>query len=141
MNKIQSFSASPRLHLGVVVGRALLGALFVVSGLLKIGHFASVSAMLTTLGLPFVQCVTVLVIIVEVGVGLALALGWKTRFAAAVLALFVVPATFIFHSFWFADSANYSNQLNHFLKNCALFGALLMLACTNAIPRLGRAAD
>jgi putative oxidoreductase len=141
MHKIQSLPAQPNLRSGTIVGRALLGGLFVVSGLLKVGHFASVAAMLTAFGLPFAQGASALVIAVEVGAGLALALGWKARLAAATLALFVVPATLLFHAFWLADPAAYSNQLNHFLKNAALFGALLMFACTDVTPRLSRAAD
>lgn len=90
-----------------------------VSGLLKVGHFASVAAMLTAFGL-------------------ALALGWKARLAAATLALFVVPATLLFHAFWLADPAANSNQLNHSLKNAALSGALLMFPCTAVAPCLSQ---
>jgi putative oxidoreductase len=38
-----------------------------------------------------------------------------------------VPVTLIFHGFWHADAAEFQNQLNHFLKNVAIFGGLLAL--------------
>jgi putative oxidoreductase len=57
-----------------------------------------------------------------------LIIGWRTRIAAWVLALFVVIATFMAHRFWAVDPAQYVNQLNHFLKNGAVLGALLFIA-------------
>jgi putative oxidoreductase len=35
--------------------------------------------------------------------------------------------TLIFHGFWHADAAEFQNQLNHFLKNVAIFGSMLVL--------------
>jgi putative oxidoreductase len=37
-----------------------------------------------------------------------------------------VPVTLIFHGFW-RGAAEFQNQLNHFLKNVAVFGGLLAL--------------
>ena len=119
-------------RVGVPIGRALLGALFVVSGLLKIGRFAGVAAALENAGLPMAQALAAAVIVFEVLAGLALALGWRTRLSAALLALFVVVATLLFHRFWAVDAAAYGSQLNHFLKNIALTGALMMLATQRA---------
>ncbi|MFS8975210.1 DoxX family protein [Cupriavidus necator] len=110
------------------IGQAMVGALFLVSGVLKATQFAGVSAKLAAMGLPMTPLLTALVIAAEVGGGSALVLGWKARWAAAMLAAFVVPATFLFHAFWHADAASYSNQLNHFLKNVGLCGALLFIA-------------
>lgn len=115
-------------RLGMPFGRALLGSLFVVSGLLKIGRFAAVAAGLEKAGLPWGMALAAAVIVFEVAAGLALAIGWRTRLAGGLLALFVVAATLLFHRFWDADAAAYGNQLNHFLKNLALTGALLMVA-------------
>ncbi|MBY4731029.1 DoxX family protein [Cupriavidus pauculus] len=115
---------------GVRIGQAMIGALFLISGALKAIGFAALAARLSQMGLPLAPVLTTLVIIVEAGCGAALFLAWQTRLAAATLAAFVVPATFLFHAFWAADAASYGNQLNHFLKNVGLFGALLAIACT-----------
>ena len=71
-------------------------------------------------------------IVVELGVGLALLVGFKTRWAAIVLALFTLAASFGFHNFWTmpADKASV-NQLM-FFKNMAITGGLLAFAAFGA---------
>ena len=113
------------------VGRALLGALFLVSGLLKIGRFAGIAAVLATKGVPLPEVVAGLVILLEIAGGLALVIGWRAREAGIALALFVIAAKLLFHPFWVADAAAFSNQLNHFLKNVAILGALMMVAASS----------
>jgi putative oxidoreductase len=110
------------------IGRALVGALFLVSGVMKIGRFAGMAAALAGKGLPLPEVLIALAIVLEVAGGLALIVGWRTREAALALALFCIPATWLFHAFWLVDAAAFGNQLNHFLKNVAIFGALLMIA-------------
>lgn len=110
------------------IGRALVGVLFLVSGALKIGRFAGVAGALAAKGLPLPEVLTALVIALEIAGGLALVFGWRVREAALALALFCIPATLLFHAFWAVDAAAFGNQLNHFLKNVAIFGALLMIA-------------
>jgi putative oxidoreductase len=75
------------------------------------------------------------VIALEVAGGLALVFGWRVRDAALALALFCIPATLMFHAFWSVDAAAFGNQLNHFLKNVAIFGALLVIASSADRPR------
>lgn len=110
------------------LGRALVGALFLISGGLKIGKFAGIAAALAGKGVPLAELATVLTIALEILGGLALIIGLRVRVAALALALFCVPATLLFHAFWSADAAAFSNQLNHFLKNVAIIGALLLIA-------------
>jgi putative oxidoreductase len=117
------------------IGRALVGVLFLVSGALKIGKFAGVAAGLAAKGLPLPEVLTALVIALEVAGGLALVFGWRVRDAALALALFCIPATLMFHAFWSVDAAAFGNQLNHFLKNVAIFGALLVIASSADRPR------
>jgi putative oxidoreductase len=55
--------------------------------------------------------------------------GIGSRFAALALAAFTIVAGVLFHDFWtVADAAQYGNQLNHFLKNVAIVGGLLIVA-------------
>ncbi len=62
--------------------------------------------------------------------------GFFVALAWAALALFVwmVPITLVYHSFWSAEPAQFTNQINHFLKNLALTGALLMIAGMGSGP-------
>jgi putative oxidoreductase len=110
------------------IGRALVGVLFLVSGAFKIAWFAGVAAGLAGKGVPLSEVALALAIALEIAGGLALVFGWRVREAALALALFCIPATLLFHAFWSVDAAAFGNQLNHFLKNVAIFGALLMIA-------------
>lgn len=109
------------------VGRALVGALFVVSGIGKILGFAGVAGWMASMGLPFASLLLAATIALEVGGGLALVTGFQARWASLGLALFLVPVTLIFHAFWGAGAAEFQNQLNHFLKNVAILGAMLVI--------------
>lgn len=113
------------------IGRVLLASLFVISGLLKITAFSGVVGYMSSLGIPFATFAVLVTILVEVGGGLAIMTGWNARPAALVVALFTVGATLAAHRFWQADPASMQNQLNHFLKNVSIIGALLMLAAVD----------
>lgn len=112
-------------------GRVLLASLFVISGLLKITAFSGVVGYMASIGVPFATYAVLATILVEVGGGLAIMTGWNARTAAVIVALFTVAATLMAHRFWEADAANMQNQLNHFLKNIAIIGALLMLVAVD----------
>jgi putative oxidoreductase len=111
----------------LAVGRALLGALFLVSGITKIGGFAYVSGWMASAGLPFSDVLLAATIAIEVVGGAMLITGWKARWAALGLAVFLVPVTLVFHAFWSADAAHFSDQLTAFLKNAAIFGGMLLV--------------
>ena len=66
-------------------------------------------------------------IAVELGLGLALLFGWKARWAALGLAIFVAIITPIFHNFWAAPVAQQMMQQQAFYKNMAVLGGLLIL--------------
>jgi len=108
-------------------GRALLGVLFLISGAFKIGGFSGVAAWMASAGVPLASVLLVLTIAVEIGGGLTLITGWNARWGALVLALFLVPVSLVFHGFWSADAANYQNQFNHFFKNIAILGGMLVV--------------
>jgi putative oxidoreductase len=110
------------------VASALVGLLFVVAGINKILGFDYVAQWMAGSGLPAASVLLVATIAVELGAGLLLIVGWKTRWAALVLAAFLIPVTFVFHAFWSVDAAQFQDQLTQFLKNMAIFGAMLMIA-------------
>jgi putative oxidoreductase len=72
---------------------------------------------------------------VEIVAGLALAGGLFPRYAAIALFAFIVPATFVSHTFWSAkDGEEFQRQLRNFSMNVAIWGALLFIAATPAQP-------
>jgi len=103
-----------------LLGRALLGLIFLLAGLNKMGGYEGTQQYMEAFGVP--GLLLPLVIILEVVGGLALILGIKARWAAALLAAFTVVAGFIFH-FDLGDQ----NETNHLLKNLAISGGLLLV--------------
>jgi putative oxidoreductase len=119
---------SPLQSTTVLVGRILLGLIFVLSGFAKIGGFAGTAAYIGSKGLPLPQVLAVLTIVVELGGGLALMAGLYTRQAVVALAGFSLLAAFVFHDFWAAPEADRMAQQINFMKNLAIAGGMLVLA-------------
>lgn len=117
-----------RTRLVELTGRILMGSLFFIAGLRKLFLWAGTVAYFTKLGLPLPEVTAVLVISLEIAGSLLLVAGWRTRIVAWALAAFTMCAALVGHQFWAADAAQYSNQLNHFLKNMAVVGGLLYMA-------------
>src|SRR5213592_564769 len=68
-------------------------------------------------------------ITIEIGGSILLIVGWRARWAAWLLVLFVAIAAFAAHRFWeLTDPGQFNNQMNHFLKNLSLIGGLLYVA-------------
>ena len=110
------------------LGRLLLAALFLPAGLSKITGFEGTVGYIGSMGLPAPALGAVIAIAVEVLGGLALILGWHTRIAALVLALFTLAASVIFHAYWAAPAEQAFVVQLLFFKNIAVIGGLLILA-------------
>lgn len=115
-----------------LVGRLLLALLFVPAGVMKITGFSGTVGYIASVGLPLASLGAVLAIVVEVGAGLALAVGWRTRWAALVLAAFTLVATVLFHNFWAMPADQAFVQQLMFFKNIAVVGGLLVVAAFGA---------
>ena len=119
---------------GPLFARILLAAIFLVSGYDKIGGFSQVAAFMASKGIPLSEIALALSIVLEIGGGLLLIAGWKSRWAATALFLWLIPVTLIFHNFWAVDAAQVQNQLNHFLKNLCIMGGMLYVMAFGAGP-------
>ena len=63
------------------------------------------------------------------GAGSTFALGILPKMSARILALTLIPNTFVGHPFWKSESPeDRRSQLVHFLKNAGLFGGLLYVS-------------
>ena len=112
----------------LLVARILIAALFLVAGARKLLAYAATTAYLARLGFPAAEIFAVVAIVIEVGGALMLIAGWRTRWVAWLLVVFVAIATAMGHRFWEFDAAQQINQLNHFLKNLAVIGGLIFVA-------------
>jgi putative oxidoreductase len=111
-----------------LIGRILIAALFLVAGVGKAMAFAGTAGYLAKLGFPAPEVMTAIAIAIEAGGAILLILGWKTRWVALGLAIFVVIATLAAHRFWEVDASQLVNQRTQFLKNLAIIGGLLLLS-------------
>lgn len=113
---------------GLLVGRILLAAIFIVSGWGKATGFAATAAMIGSKGLPMPEVLTALSILIELGGGLLIVVGWNARIAALAIAAFLVPVTLSFHAPWAAAPAEVQMQTINFMKNMSILGGMLLLA-------------
>jgi putative oxidoreductase len=105
---------------GDLVGRILLGLLFVLEAFMKLGAYADAVQYTVAYGVPAQMLPAAIAL--ELGAGLMMVVGWQTRIAAFALSGFCVMVALIFHT-KFSDL----NQLIHFQKDFALAGAFLVV--------------
>lgn len=115
-----------------LLARLLMVALFLPAGLSKIAGFEGTVGYIASVGLPMASLGAVLAIAVEVLAPLALLVGWRTRWAALVLAVFTLVASVFFHNFWAMPAEQQFMQQLMFMKNIGVVGGLLALAAFGA---------
>lgn len=119
---------------GTLLGRVFLSLIFVISGFTKIRGFAATAGYMAGKGLPMVDVLLVLTILIELGGGLMVLLGWKARWGALAIFLFVIPVTLVFHPFWAAEPDQMQMQFINFMKNLAIMGGMLYIVAFGAGP-------
>ncbi|MGB3788831.1 MAG: DoxX family protein [Phormidesmis sp.] len=107
-----------------LAARICLALIFLNSG---IQHVLGFSGFVDMIGqtLPLAGLLAAGTIIFQLVGAVFLILGYKVQVGAALLILFLIPASLIFHNF-LADPS----QLSSFLKNLGLVGGLLLLIYT-----------
>lgn len=119
---------------GPLTGRILMALIFLMSGYGKITAFDATAASMVGKGVPMAEALLVCAIALELAGATLLVLGWKTRLAAPALIVFMIPVTLYFHDYWSYPPAEVRNQLNHFMKNVTLLGALVFVMGMGAGP-------
>jgi putative oxidoreductase len=115
-----------------LAGRILISVMFLISGFFKVGGYAQIVGYATAVHLPAPGVAIALAAAVELACGLAILAGFKTRFAAWLLFLYLIPVTYFFHNFWAVQGQEQQTQMINFLKNAAIMGGLLVLAVNGA---------
>src|SRR6187455_3387267 len=94
-------------NLSTLFGRFGLSAIFILSGVAKLGAgYAGTQGYMEAMGVP--GGLLPLVIAAEILGGIAIATGFLTRWAAAGLAIFSIASAFLFH-FQLADQMQFIN--------------------------------
>src|SRR5262249_43219609 len=110
-----------------LLGRILIGGIFVQSGFQKLMGLDAFAAGLARNGIP-TEIAPILAPIgagVEFVGGLAIVFGLMTRYAAVLMIVFVIVATLISHRFWALQGADGRTQTVQFAKNAAIIGGFL----------------
>jgi putative oxidoreductase len=110
-----------------LIGRLLIAALFLTSGVAKLVDTANTGQFMTAVGIPHAETLAMIAGVAEICGGLAIALGFLTRIGAIGLALYLIPTTLIFHSFWRFDEPEAKTQMVNFMKNLCIIGGLAMV--------------
>jgi putative oxidoreductase len=113
----------------LLIGRIFIGWIFVRSGYGKIFDIPSYAATFPGRGLP--TFLAYIAVPAEFFGGLALMFGFATRYAAVVMTIFMLVATFSSHRYWdLTDAAARRAQDSNFYKNMAILGGIFFLfAC------------
>ena len=115
------------LDAALLVGRLCLAAIFLWSGVGKLGGFSGFADNLASQGLPVPMFAALIGVVLETGGAVLVILGLLTRPAAAGLILFTSAATLIAHDFWRLEGAERSMHQIQFMKNLGLIGGFLLL--------------
>jgi putative oxidoreductase len=119
---------------GPLIGRILIGLIFVLSGFGKLTGFAGTVGYIASKGLPIPEVLAAIAIAVELGGGLMIILGWKAKCAALALLVFLIVITPIFHAFWAVAPEHAQLQQIMFLKNLSIMGAMLYIMTYGSGP-------
>ena len=110
----------------VPVGRALFALIFVTS---VFGHFSRGTIdQASAHGVPFATVLVPAAGMLALVGGVLVVLGYRARFGAFLVLLFLVPVTLVMHKFWgIADPQVAQLQRVMFMKNAAIAGGALMI--------------
>lgn len=110
-----------------LVGRILLALMFLIGGVDKVMGMEGTLKYMTANGVPMANIAIYAAILIEIGAGLLLVIGYQTRWAAAVLIVFIIAAEFFFHQYWNLEGQPRGLQRVIFYKNLAVLGGMMML--------------
>jgi putative oxidoreductase len=112
-------------------GRIFYSAIFVLGGL---SHFSEKTiGLAASQGVPFASILVPISGIMATMGGLSVALGFKAKYGAWMLAMFLVPVTLMMHSFGSTPDDN-AIQMVMIMKNVALLGGALLIAYFGSGP-------
>ncbi len=117
----------------VLLGRLLFSLIFVMASL---GHFSTGEIRYAAAqGVPLASIAVPLSGILALLGGLSVALGYRAKWGAWLLVVFLVPVTLMLHNFWaVTDPAVAQIQQIMFMKNLSILGGALLICHFGAGP-------
>jgi len=117
----------------LLAGRILFSIIFIMS---SFGHFSEQTiGYAASKGVPAAGVLVPLSGIIELLGGLSIVLGYKIKWGAWLIVLFLLPVTFMLHNFWtISDPMAQQMDMAAFMKNISMIGAALIIAYHGAGP-------
>jgi putative oxidoreductase len=110
-----------------LVGRILISAIFLVSGIAKLTDPTGSAAYMTSAGIGNADVLVYIAGIAELAGGLSLLFGFLTRIGAMGLIVMLVLINVLMHNFWALPEPESKAQMVQFVKNLAIMGGLFMV--------------
>ena len=117
-----------------LVGRILLGLIFVLAGYNKLGTTATTAAYMASRGIPLSGILVYCAIVVELIGGLALMAGLYARWVAGALGLYTLVLALIFHDYWSVPATATRAQQAFFFEHLSMIGGMLVVVALGAGP-------
>ena len=117
----------------VLIGRILFSLIFIMAAF---GHFPKESIAYASMsGVPAANVLVPLSGIISLLGGLSVLLGYKAKWGAWALIIFLLPVSFMMHNFWAAtDPMQKQMHMAMFMKNMGLVGGALLITYFGAGP-------
>lgn len=115
------------------LGRFFIAAIFLMSGAFnKIPNYSGVVELVASKGVPMPGFAVFLATVLLIAGSLSVIAGYRTRYGAIMLIIFLLGATYYFHDFWNKQGAEAEQEMIAFLKNVSLIGTMLFLFSNGA---------
>lgn len=138
-----SHQLSPALNERVIggrfvwlLGRLILGGLFLMSGTQKLMGLDQFAAMLVKNGIPdgVAAVLAPVAAAAETAGGFLIVMGLATSWASLLMIAFTIAAAFVSHRFWEFEGEMRMLQQAHFMKNIMIVGAFCLLYVSGGGP-------
>ena len=117
-----------------VLGRILLGLIFVSAGIGKLGAIATTSASMAKHGIPYPNDLVWGAVALELGGGLMLMAGLFARAVALAFFFYILTLALIFHPYWAMTGAAARAQHTAFFERLSMMGGMLFVVAFGAGP-------
>jgi putative oxidoreductase len=118
-----------------VLGRMVLCAIFLGAVAKFIPDFKATAEFMDKNGVPQPQILLAGAIVFLIVGSVSVVLGYRARFGALLLLIFLVLAAYYFHAFWkLEEGVEKQNQMAHFMKNVSMAGAMLFIMGNGSGP-------
>lgn len=116
-----------------LIGRILYSLIFLMT---IMNHFSVEAVGYAALtGTPTPSVLVPVSGILAIAGAISIILGYKTKWGASLIVIFLVPVTFYMHAYWKeTDPMKMQMQMTHFMKNISMLGAALFIAYFGAGP-------